>query len=183
MHTPVLFNIHLSKAMAIVLSALAATALATGVTYADAPKPKETPTEVVVFEFGKLEPTYRIDGSQGPDVVVEGTLHIASQALLSHDGNLVGFTLHTNLSDAFAATVDGGESYIAVGASDGIPAECQSTACAPPFWKLTFRLVPEGGALLPNLLFDVTLRTQYAADGTLSEVCVVGQEGCDAGIP
>jgi hypothetical protein len=150
---------------------------------ADNAKPKETPTEVVVLTFGKLETTYTVDGSTGPDIAVQGTLHIASQVLLSSDGTPVGFTLHTNLSDAFAANVDGAASYVAVTTSDGVPAECRASACAPPFWTLTFRLMPNGRTLQPSLLFDMVLITRYAPDGTLLTVCVAGAEGCGAGIP
>jgi hypothetical protein len=155
----------------------AVTIFAIGPARADDSKP--TPTEVITINFSKVEKTYRIDGSSGPDVAVEGTLHVASQALRSGDGTPVGYKLHTNLSEAFAAGVDGGESYLAVSASDGIPAECKPAACAPPFWVLTFRLVADGAVQRPNLLFNVTLKTQYAADGTLVNACVAGQEGCD----
>ncbi|HSU43828.1 MAG TPA: hypothetical protein VLN42_06380, partial [Casimicrobiaceae bacterium] len=119
--------------------------------------------------------------SQGPDVAIEGTLHVASQALLSSDGTPIGFILHTNLSDAFAVSLDGVTSYVAVGSADGIPAECQPTACPPPFWKLTFRLLLLNSPFQSSLLYDETLKTQYAADGTLLNVCVVGQDGCDVG--
>ena len=169
------------RSLLVLITFLTATAFATGVA-ADNAKPKETPTEVVVLTFGKVETTYKVDGSRGPDITVQGTLHLASQALLSADNTPVGFTLRTNLSDAFGANIDGTESYVAVAASDGIPAECQPTACAPPFWALTFRLVPQDAMLKPSLLFDVMLRTQYAADGTLLNACVAGQQDCDIGM-
>jgi len=171
------------NALLAIMSVLTATVLATRGAEADDKKPKETPTEVIVIDFKQIEFSYGVDGSRGPDVAVGGMLHIASQALLSGDGTPVGYTLHTNLSDAFAASVDGAQSYVAVGASDGIPAECRPMSCAPPFWKLTFRLMPEGAELQPSLLFDVILNTQYAVDGTLLKACVVGQEECGAGIP
>lgn len=164
-----------------VSTVMAAAVFTIGTAWADSPKPKESPTEVIVINFGKIETTYTIDGSAGPDVAVGGTLHVASQALLSGDGTPVGYQLRVNLSEAFAASVAGGESYRAVSASDGIPAECQPVACAPPFWVLTFRLVPDGAFQRPSLLFDVTLKTHYAADGTLLSACVAGQEGCDIG--
>lgn len=170
----------------IFVSGLAAAAVfAIAPARADSPKPKETPTEVIVINFGKVETTYRIDGSSGPDVAVEGTLHVASRALLAGDGTPVGYELHTNLSDASAASVGGAESYLAVGASDGFPAECQPSSCAPPFWVLTFRLMPDSASQRPNLLFDVMLKTQYGADGALVNACVVGEESCDvgAGVP
>jgi hypothetical protein len=173
------------NALPVLVWTLTTIACVAPVAYADTPKPKETPTENVSLNFSKIEVTYRIDGSQGPGVAIEGTLHVASQALLLSDGTPIGFTLHTNVSDAFAGSLDGATSYVAVGASEGIPAECQPTACSPPFWKLTFRLLPVNSALQSTLLFDETLKTQYATDGTLSKVCVVGQDGCDidVGIP
>jgi len=163
------------------LTALMAFALAIRVAHADEQKPKQTPTEVVVLTFGKLETSYRVDGSKGPDVAVEGSLHVMSQALLAADGTPIGFTLHTNLSDAFGVSVDGAQSYAAVGASDGVPVECHPAACPPPAWTLTFRLVPEGLALRSSLLFDLTLVTQYASDGKLLKACLAGQDGCDTG--
>lgn len=168
--------------MRMIVSVLAAAICAVGPAQADTPKPKETPTEVIVINFGKLETTYRVDGSKGPDIAVQGVLHIASHALLSSDGTPVGFTLRSNLSDAFAANVDGTESYVAVSASDGIPAECQPNGCAPSFWALTFRLVAQDAALKPSLLFDLMLKTQYAADGTLVNACIAGQQDCDIGV-
>jgi len=169
------------KVLLVLVWALTTIASATRIAHADSPKPKETPTEVISLDFSKIAITYRIDGSQGPDVAVEGTLHIASHALLSSGGTPIGFTLHTNVSDSFAVSLDGATSYVAVSASEGIPAECQPTACPPPFWKLTFRLMSMNSAQ-PSLLFDETLNTQYAADGTLLKVCIVGQEGCDIGV-
>jgi len=170
------------NALSILTLALMATVFATRHADADSPKPKETPTEVIVINFGKLETTYKVDGSKGPDITVQGTLHIASQALLSGYGIPIGFTLRTNLSDAFATNVDGTAWYVAVAASDGIPAECQPTACAPPFWALTFRLVSQDAVPKPSLLFNVMLKTQYAADGTLLNACVAGQQDCDIGV-
>jgi hypothetical protein len=180
---PIAIRFQPRNALSILTLALMATVFATRHAEADSPKPKETPTEVIVINFGKLETTYKVDGSKGPDIAVQGTLHIASQALLAGDGTPIGFTLHTNLSDAFAANVDGAASYVAVTASDGIPAECRSSTCAPPFWTLTFRLMPNGAVLQPSLLFDVILVTDYAAGGTLLNACVAGEEGCGAGIP
>lgn len=142
----------------------------------------QKPTEVVTLTFGKIEHSYKVDGSSGPDVAVEGTLHIGSKALLAPDGTVVGFMLHSDLSDARAETIAGAQSYAAVGASDGIPVECQPAACAPSSWTLTFRLMPKGSVLQSSLLFDLTLRTQYTADGSLSKVCVAGQDDCDEGV-
>jgi len=169
------------KALPVLVCALTTIAFATHAAKADSPKPKETPTETVSLTFSKNQISYSVDGSQGPGVVVEGTLHLASQALLSSDGTVIGFTLRANVSDAFAESLDGATSYVAVGASEGIPAECQPTACPPPFWTLTFRLVPLNSALHSSLLFDETLKTRYAPDGTLASVCVVGQDDCDTG--
>lgn len=42
--------------------------------------------------------------------------------LLSSGGTPIGFTLRTNLSDSFAVSLDDVTSYVAVGASEGIPA-------------------------------------------------------------
>ena len=163
--------------MSILALALASTASA------DDKKPKPTPTEVVTFNFSKLENSYKVDGSPGPDVTVTGKLHVTSQALLAPDGTPIGFTLHTSLSDALAVGVDRAQSYAAVGASDGIPTECEVGACPPPSWTLTFRLVPVGSVLQSSLLFDLTLITQYAPDGTLFNACLAGQEDCDSGEP
>lgn len=174
-------NLRKSKTILGITAALLALVLATRVAHADDQKPKERPTETVSLNFSQVAISYRIDGSQGPDVAVEGALHVASQALLAADGTPIGFTLHTNLSDSFAVSVDGAQSYAAVGAADGIPAECQQSACSPPSWTLTFRLIPEGATLQTSLLFDLTLNTQYAADGRLVKACLVGQEGCDSG--
>jgi len=170
-------RLEIRKALRVLVWSLTTIASATPVAYADSPKA----TEAVSLNFSKIEHTYTTNGAQGTDVAVSGTLHIVSQTLLS-SGALVGFILHTNLSDAAAVSVDGATSYVAVGASDGIPAECQPTACAPSFWTLTFRLVPLDRSRQSSLLFDETLKTQYAADGSLASVCVVGEDGCDTGV-
>jgi hypothetical protein len=181
MYTLIRRRLEMRNALLALVWAVTTMASAPRIAYADSPKPKETPTEVLSLDFSKITITYRIDGTQGPDIAIHGTLHIASHAVQSSGGDPIGFTLHTNLSDSFAASLDGATSYVAVGASEGIPAECQPTACPPPFWKLTFRLVSPNSAQ-PSLLFDQTLNTQYAADGTLLTVCVVGQDGCDIGV-
>ncbi|HZI83689.1 MAG TPA: hypothetical protein VFF44_07225 [Casimicrobiaceae bacterium] len=147
---------------------------------ADKAKPKALPAETVSLHFARVEITASmVDGSPGPKVNLEGVLHLLSQTLVSQDGVPVGFTLHTNLADARASSADGAESYVGVGASDGIPAECQPESCSPPFWMLTFRLVQEGAALKPSLVFNLTVRTQYDSDGTLTGACVVGEDGCE----
>jgi hypothetical protein len=147
---------------------------------ADKAKPTVLPAENAGIHFAKVEfSTSQVDGSPGPKVNLDGVLHLLSQTFVSPEGVPVGFTLHTNLADARATSVDGAESYLGVGASDGIPAECQPEACAPPFWMLTFRLVPEGAVLQPSLVFNLTVKTQYDADGTLASACVVGEDGCE----
>jgi hypothetical protein len=172
-----------AKVLLVVLSVvLSAVVLGIGAAEADKSKPKPQPTEVVSLPFNKVEFVYttRLDGSPGPSVVLDGVLHLVSQSLLSADGVPVGFTLHTDLSDAFASNVDGTGSYVAVG-SDGMPAECSESApCLPPFWTLMFRLVPQpGSGPQSSLLFTLTVNTQYDADGTLVSACVLGQEGCE----
>ena len=170
------------KSFVVVLSMAAALSAASGA-QADNPKPKpkpDTPVKTVTLNFTKLELTYRTDGSPGPSVNLGGNLHLVSEAFLSDSGVPVGFGLHGNLSDAFALVADNGASFVAVGASDGIPTECDPEACAPPFWTFTFRLIPQGAGLQPSLLFDLTVSTQYDTDGNLTAACVVGQEGCDS---
>ena len=165
-----------------VLAAMMIALFGIGAAYADSPKPKpksDTPTEVVTLTFGKLEITYKVDGSPGPDVNLEGVLHLGSKVLMSDDSVPTGFRLHGNLSDASALSADGITSFEAVGASNGIPTECEPEACAPPpFWTFTFRLIPKGSGQ-PSLLFDLTLSTQYDGNGTLTNVCVVGEENCN----
>jgi len=158
---------------------------ATGAAQADTSKPKpepNTPTESVSLDFKEIEYSYRVDGSPGPSVSLEGVLHLGSKALLSDDGAPIGFRLHGNLSAASALGTDGNTSFVAVGAADGIPTECEPEACAPPFWTFTFRLIAHGAGLQPSLLFDLTVSTQYAANGALKSVCIVGEEGCDGGV-
>jgi hypothetical protein len=132
----------------------------------------------VKVDFGKLKIEY-LGQTSGPSIVLQGVLHLVSKALLSQNGTPVGFTLHGNLADASAVTADGSRSYIAVGA-DGMPAECDPSApCAPPFWTLTFRLVPIGSGHGSSLYFDLMVIPQYDANGTLLSACVVGQDGCE----
>lgn len=181
MYGPNLRKSNMRKPLLSLIAAMMLVAVAVSPARSDDQKPKTTPTEVIVLTFGKLEQSYKVDGSSGPDVAIQGALHIASQTLVAGDGTPIGFTLHTNLSDSFAVSVDGTQSYAAVGAVDGIPAECEPAACAPPSWTLTFRLVPEGRALQSSLLFDVTLITEYAANGMLLKACIAGEEGCDTG--
>ncbi len=143
---------------------------------ADKTKPTPAPTETVSINFTKIEETSRPDGSPGPIVTLDGRLHLVSQALL--DGSTpVGFRLQTNLMNAFASNQDGTETYVAVGSSDGIPAEC-AEPCLPSFWILTFRLIPRGSVVKPNLLFDLIVYTVYGPDGSLESACVVGQDNC-----
>ncbi len=120
--------------------------------------------------------SFRTNGSPGPTLTLNGRLHLVSQALFE-GGTAIGLRLQTNLMDAFASNAEGTESYVAVGASDGIPTEC-TEPCFPPSWTLTFRLVPMGPAGQSNLLFDLTVITTYDADGSLVSACVVGQDDC-----
>jgi len=182
-HEETRFDICSGKAKALLVAVvLTAAVLGTGAAEADKAKPKPKPepavTETVTLVYGAVEYSYSSE-APGPSVVVQGVLHLVSQALVSQDGTPVGFTLHGNLADAFAVTVDGAQSFVAVGA-DGIPAECgESEACLPAFWTLTFRLVPQGGGPRSSLFFDLTVIPQYDANGTLLSACLVGQEGCE----
>lgn len=164
------------KAKALLVTvALTAAMLGAGAAQADNPKPEPKPAETVTIKFDKIE--YDLTG--GPSIVLQGLLHLVSKALLSQDGTPVGFTLHGNLADASAVAADGSQSYVAVGA-DGMPAECDPSApCAPPFWTLTFRLVPIGSGHGSSLYFDLTVIPQYDANGTLLSACLVGQDGCE----
>lgn len=166
-----------------ILCSMTIALVALGPAQADPPKPKpktDTPTETVMLKFTQVEPTYRVDGSPGPSVTVQGILHLGSKAFLGDDGMPIGFRLHGNLSGASALGADG-VYFVAVGAAEGVPTECDPDACAPPFWTFTFRLVPLGSGLQPSLLFDLPVSTEYNEDGTLKSACVVGQEGCDTG--
>jgi len=154
---------------------LTAAMLGAGAAEADKAKPEPRPAEQVTIHFQKIE----WEQTSGPSIAIQGVLHLVSKALLSQDGTPVGFTLHGNLADASAVTVDGSQSYIAVGA-DGMPAECDpATPCAPPFWTLTFRLAPIGSGHGSSLYFDLMVIPQYDANGTLLSACVVGQDGCE----
>jgi hypothetical protein len=180
-HRRTRFDISGGKAKALLVAVVVAAAvLGTGTAQADKAKPKPEPpvTESLTLSFEKVKTEY-LDQSPGPSVVMEGVLHLVSRALVAQDGTPVGFTLHGNLSEAFATTVDGAQSYVAVGA-DGIPAECSaSEPCLPASWILMFRLVPIGSGPGSSLLFGLTVNTQYDANGTLVSACVVGQDGCE----
>ena len=157
---------------------MTAAMLGAGAAEADNTKPEPKPAETVTINFQKINIEYK-DQTSGPSIVLQGVLHLVSKALLSQDGTPDGFTLHGNLADAFATSVDGSQSYVAVGA-DGMPAECDPSApCAPPFWTLTFRLVPMGSGHGSSLYFDLTVIPQYDANGTLLSACLVGQDGCE----
>ena len=158
----------------LVAALLTAAMLGAGVAEADNAKPEPKPAESVTLNFEKLKIEYK-----DQTIVLQGVLHLVSKALLSQAGAPVGFTLHGNLADASAASADGSQSYVAVGA-DGMPAECDPSApCAPPFWTLTFRLVPVGSGHGSSLYFDLTVIPQYDANGTLLSACLVGQDGCE----
>jgi hypothetical protein len=157
---------------------LTAAMLGAGAAEADNTKPEPTPTESLTLNFEKIKIEYK-DQTSGPSIVLQGVLHLVSKALLSQAGTPVGFTLHGNLADASAVSADDSQSYVAVGA-DGMPAECDPSApCAPPFWTLTFRLVPVGSGHGSSLYFDLTVIPQYDANGTLLSACLVGQDGCE----
>jgi len=164
------------KAKALLVAVLLTAAmLGAGAAEADKAKPEPRPAEQVTINFQKIE----WKQTTGPSIVIQGVLHLVSKALLSQDGTPVGFTLHGNLADASATSIDGAQSYVAVGA-DGMPAECDPSApCAPPFWTLTFRLVPIGSGHGSSLYFDLTVIPQYDANGTLLSACLVGQDGCE----
>jgi len=167
------------KAKALLVAVVVTAAmLGAGAAEADNTKPEPTPAETVTLNFKKLQIEYQ-GQTTGPSIVLQGVLHLVSKALLSQDGAPVGFTLHGNLADASAVTADGSQSYVAVGA-DGMPAECDPSApCAPPFWTLSFRLVPIGSGHGSSLYFDLTVIPQYDVNGTLLSACVVGQDGCE----
>ena len=161
-----------------VLLSLIVSVTVCGVAQADDKKPKPQPavTENVSLNFTNIKVEYST-GAPGPSVSLNGVLHLVSQTLLSANGTPFAFTLHTDVSDATASSVDGAQSFVAVGAF-AIPAECQPQSCPPPFWTVTFRLVPQGTALQSSLFFDLTVNTQYDASGDLTGACVAGQPDC-----
>jgi len=166
------------KAKALLVAVLLTAAmLGAAAAEADKAKPEPTPDETVTLNFKEIKIKY--ENQTTPSTVLQGVLHLVSKALLSQDGTPAGFTLHGNLSDASAVSADGSQSYVAVGA-DGMLAECDPSApCAPPFWTLTFRLVPIGPGHGSSLYFDLTVIPQYDANGTLLSACLVGQDGCE----
>jgi hypothetical protein len=168
------------KAGLIALSVALVGFVGIGVAHADKAKPKPRPAAVEILQYSfDVVFVSNIDGSTGSPVSVHGYLHLLSQAFVNDRGDPVAYTLHADVSDAFASTLDGSQSFAVVGGSDGIPAECQPVSCPPPFWSLTFRLIPEGSKLESSLLLDLTVNTQYDADGTLANACIVGQPSCE----
>jgi FtsP/CotA-like multicopper oxidase with cupredoxin domain len=147
-----------------------------GAAHADKKKPEPKPTESITFNFSQVQIAYKTDGSSGGYVDVTGQLHLASQTFVADDGTPVSFTLHANLADASALSLDGTQSFQAVGAQDGVPSEC-TAFCAPPFWTFLFRLIPQRGPG-SSFVFTLTVRTQYDADGNLVNACLDGQPGC-----
>ena len=119
------------KTFGVLLSLLSAIVLTAPSADADNPKPKDAPVETATLNFTKVVVSYKVDGSEGPQVTLDGTLHVASQALLSDAGAPIGFRLRANLSNVFASSADGADGYVAVGDAEGIPAECGPEACAP----------------------------------------------------
>lgn len=174
------------RTLVALLSVALLVVLGTGTAEADKSKPESRPATYLVVTLQNVQVTsYNFDGSPGPSVTLDGVLHLVSQVLVADDGAPVGYTLHTNLSDASASATDGGGSFVAVGASDGIPDDCgESDPCQPSSWTLTFRLVPEKpeagseNVRRLGLLVDLPLSTQYDPGGTLSSACIVGQNGC-----
>lgn len=166
--------------------ALVLTLFGAGSAEAGTSKPKSKPASYLVVTLENVQvSSYNFDGSPGPSVTLDGVLHLVSQVLVADDGLPVGYTLHTNLSDASAVTADGAGSFVAVGASDGLPDECGAVdPCQPSSWTLTFRLVPdkpEAGSenvRRLGLLVDLPISTAYDRDGTLVGACVTGQNGC-----
>ena len=152
-----------------------------GAAHADKQKPDPKPTESVSLNFQRLELSYTTDGSSGGSVDVAGELHLTSQTFVAADGTPVAFTLHANLANASALSLDGTQSFRAVGAQDGVPSECAGF-CAPPFWTFLFRLIPEGGPG-SSFVFALTVRTQYDTDGNLLNACIDGDPGCGEVIP
>jgi hypothetical protein len=133
-----------ARTLALLVSA-ALTLVGIGASRAGNSKPKAQPavTETIAINFTKVETSYR-EGSPGPSVSLTGLLHLVSQALLSEDGAPVGFILHTNLSDAIASNIDGTQSFVAVGASGAIPAECEPESCPLPFGRSRSVSFPRG---------------------------------------
>ena len=153
-----------------------------GAAHADKKKPDPQPKESITFEFGQLQVSYMMTGgSPGGFVDVAGKLHLVTETFVADDGTPVGFTLHGNLADASALSLDGTQSFQAVGAQDGIPSEC-TDFCAPPFWTFLFRLIPQGGPG-SSFVFMLTVRTQYDADGNLVNACLDGEPGCGDVVP
>jgi len=169
---------HTARDLAVLLALVVSLAVI-GVARADDKKPKPQPaqTENISLNFAKFHTEYS-NGASGPSVSVTGDLHLVSQALLSASGAPYAFLLHTDISDTTASSEDGAQSFVAVGAS-AMPAECASEPCPPPFWTVTFRLVPKGASLQSSLFFDLTLKTQYDAYGRLTDACISGQPDCD----
>ena len=109
-----------SRLMAAVLIGLFIS-LHTGVTHADKKKPQPQPSESITLNFTKIVVTYQIQGPNGPSVGLDGQLHLVSQTFIADDGTPVAFTLHGNLGDTSALSVDGAQPFQAV---DGLAIEC-----------------------------------------------------------
>lgn len=161
---------------AVLLGLLSVVSLNMGVAHADKKKPPQ-PSESVSLNFTKIMVTYQLEGPAGPTVEVNGQLHVVSQTFIADDGMPVAFTLQGNLANTSALSMNGAQSFQAVGAQDGVPAEC-AQFCPPRFWTFLFRLIPKGGPGA-SLLFTLNVRTQYDADGNLTSACIVGQAGCE----
>jgi hypothetical protein len=134
-------------------------------------------------------PSLLPDGSSGPTVTVNGLLHLVTEPVVLSDGTAIGPRLKTNLSDATAVIPDGTATYVAVGAFDAIPTDCEPQPCLPSSWTVMFRLVlktPSPGGPVPipypNLVLPLTVNTVYDAGGHLVGACVVGQDDCGSEI-
>jgi hypothetical protein len=161
--------------LAVLVAVMSATLLGAASTV-QADKRKKPPEVIIIKMQDIIISSFLRDNSPGPKLALNGSLQLLSQTLLDGD-TPIGIRLHTNLMDAFASNAGGTETYVAVGSSDGVPDDC-TEPCLPPSWTLTFRLVPREPAGESNLLFNLTVITVYADDGSLGSACVVGQDDC-----
>jgi hypothetical protein len=134
------------------------------------------------FSYGRIEFTYTKQKPDGQLVKVTGGLHVVSQVSLE-DGLATQFDLHANLFDASAVSLDGTQTYRAVGAFSDIfvPASPVLPTDPVPNWTLAFVLRPDPPSPAPigspnqDLVFSLTLQTTYDADGSLMSATVLDQ--------